>query len=91
MLATTLDPDGRRVVLTEERWAHIKRRHPEVTRHLGEVMRAVREPDRRRPGREPFEEWYFLEGVRPARGLQVVVHYEHSEGRVLTAFMRELP
>jgi hypothetical protein len=67
MLAATRDPDGRRVVLTEERWSHIKLRHPEVSPHLAEVMRAVREPHRRASGREPFEEWFFLEWSGPAR------------------------
>jgi hypothetical protein len=90
VLSTTFDPDGRRVVLTEERWAHIKRRHPELTGQLGEVMRAIREPDRRTDGREPFEEWFFLEGVRPAGWLQVVVHFDDSEGQVITAFPRGL-
>jgi hypothetical protein len=51
MLAATRDPDGRRVVLTDDRWAHIEQRHPDVAPHLGEVMRAIREPDRRAEGR----------------------------------------
>ena len=34
MLAATLDPDGRRVVLTEERWQHIKDRHPDTTKEV---------------------------------------------------------
>lgn len=88
MLATTLDPDGRRVVLTEERWRHIKRRHPDISRCLGDIMRAIREPDRRASGKKPFEELFYLEGVGPARWLQVVVHYEECEGRVKTAFPR---
>jgi hypothetical protein len=81
----TRDPDGRRVVLTDDRWAHIKQRHPDVVPHLGEVMRAIREPDRRAEGRKHSEEWYF-EWSGPARWLRVVVHYEHGEGTVMTAF-----
>jgi hypothetical protein len=90
MIAATLDADGRRVVLTDDAWLHIKQRHPEISRHLGEVMRAVREPDGRATGRKPFEEWFFLEWEGPAEWLQVVVHYEHGEGRVKTAFARKL-
>jgi hypothetical protein len=86
VLAATLDPDGRRVVLTAERWAHIKERHPEVSPHLGEVMRAVREPERRRRGPKPFEEWFFVEWAGPARRLQVVVHFKGELGHIWTAF-----
>jgi hypothetical protein len=86
MLALVLDPDGRRVILTEERWRHIKARHPEVSPRLGELLRAIRVPDRRGQGRYPFEEWFLVEWPGPAPWLRVVVHYEHGEGRVMTAF-----
>jgi hypothetical protein len=89
MLAMALDPDGRRVVLTEERWLHVKARHPEMASYLGEIMRAVREPDRRRSGRAELEEWFFLEHSGPRRWLEVVVHYEGGEGWIATAFSRE--
>jgi len=91
VLATTIDPDGRRVVLSSERWSHIKRRHPEVAPHLGEIMRAIREPDRRGAGREPAEEWFFLEWSGPGPWLRVVVHFETGEGAVITAFPQESP
>jgi hypothetical protein len=86
MLAGVLDPDGRRVILTEERWAHIKLRHPEVSRHLGELLRALREPDERSLGREQSEELFHIEWSGPGRRLRVVVHYEDGEGYVITAF-----
>lgn len=88
VLAATLDPDGRRVELTENRWRHIRSEHTEMARHLGEIMRAVREPDRRRSGRASHEEWFFLERAGPSRWLQVVVHYERDEGWIITAFPR---
>ena len=88
MLSTTLDPDGRRVVLAEERWRHIKDDHATLTRHARDIMRAVHEPDARVPGRVPGEEWYFLEGAGPSRWLQVVVHYEGGDGWIVTAFPR---
>jgi len=78
VLAATLDPDGRRVVLLEDRWRHIKEDHAELGRHMREIMSAVREPDRRMEGRKPGEEWFFLEGAGPARWLEVVVHYEDT-------------
>jgi hypothetical protein len=89
VIATTLDPDGRRVVLTDEAWGHIKQRHPETSQYVGEIMRAVREPDVRVAGPKPDEEWFFVEWSGPGRWLQVVVHYEHGEGRVKTAFPRQ--
>jgi len=88
MLATTLDPDGRRVVLSEARWQHIKERRPQLAPWLREVMSAVRDPTTRRAGRREGEEWFFLAAAGPARWLQVVVHYEGDEGWIVTAFPR---
>jgi hypothetical protein len=88
VLAATLDPDGRRVVLTEEVWRHIVHDHPQLRRRLRSVTAAVREPDRRLPGRSPGEEWFFIEGEGPSRWLKVVVHYDEGEGRIVTAFPR---
>jgi hypothetical protein len=90
MVAATLDPDGRRVVLNEEAWAHIKEEHRDLTRKQRDIMAAVREPDRRMPGRVPDEEWFFAEEIRPGRWLHVVVHFEGGEGWIATAFTRTL-
>lgn len=86
MLARVLDPDGRTVLLTEERWEHVKRRHPEVSPHLGDLLRALREPDKRGLGRELGQELFFTEWSGPGRWLRVVVHFEDGEGHVVTAF-----
>jgi hypothetical protein len=72
VLATVLDPDGRRVVLARARWAHIVGEdpsgtgHPELRPRRDDVMRAIREPTLRMPGRMPNQEWFYLEGVGPA-------------------------
>jgi hypothetical protein len=85
VLAATLDPDGRRVVLDEDAWNHIKRRHPELAPRLREIMAAVREPDVRFLGRGRDEIWFYARsGTRP--WLKVVVHYEGGEGWIVTAF-----
>lgn len=89
MLAATLDPDGRRVVLTEERWDHIKQRHRYLARRLRDVMGAVREPEQRADGPVSGEEWYFVTDEKPGTWLQVVVHYEGGEGWIATAFNRK--
>ena len=86
MLAATLDPDGRRVVLRFGNWAHIRSEHAELSRSMREVMAAVREPELRKLGRVPGEEWFFAEWRRPRLWLQVVVHYEGGEGWIVTAF-----
>lgn len=88
ILASAVDPDGRRVELTEERWRHVLDGHPELAPHLASVTRAIREPDQRRAGREVGEEWFYLEGAGPSRWLKVVVHYEGGRGRIVTAFAR---
>jgi uncharacterized protein YuzE len=79
MLASALDPDGRLVELTEERWQHITIGHPELRVHLRDVMEAVRTPDRRLRGRQGSEEWFYREGAGPSRWLKAVVHYEQGK------------
>jgi hypothetical protein len=78
------------VELTVERWEHITAAdgHPELAGLHGAVLRAVAEPDVRRPGREPNEEWFFLAGIGPSRWLQVVVAYAEGRGWIVTAFAR---
>ena len=87
----TVDPNGRRVILSEDRWRHIKDEHPSVGTRMREIMAAVREPTRRLPGRASTEEWYFSDDALPRLWLQVVVHYEGGEGWIVTAFPRESP
>ena len=86
---TVVDPDGRGVDLSDERWAHITDGHPELARYRREVLQAVGEPSRRRPGRTLGEEWFYLEGAGPSRWLKVVVRYEATgRGWIVTAFAR---
>jgi hypothetical protein len=88
VLAWVLDPDGRRVELTFERWGHIVATHPEVARHREKVLAAIRAPDRRLQGRRQNEEWYLLKGEGPSRWLRVVVAYGGERGWIVTAFAR---
>jgi hypothetical protein len=91
MVSTTIDPDGRRVVLTEERWEHIKERHAILATRLREIMSAVREPTRRTHGHGDNEECFWSDEPFDRLWLQVVVHYEGGEGWIATAFPRESP
>lgn len=90
VLAEVVDPDGRCVELTAERWQHIIRPdgHPELTSFQAEVLRAVQAPDERRTAPRDNEQWFFLRGVGPSRWLQVVVAYEDDRGFIATAFGR---
>ena len=90
-VSVTLDPDGRRVILDEDAWTHIKRRHPLLGGRLREIMATVREPTWRAPGREKDEEWYFSDEALTRLWVQVAVHYEGGEGWIVTAFPRESP
>ena len=54
VLAQVVDPNGRRVELTVERWDHVVNEHdghPELDAHIADVMLAVSEPHEQRPGR----------------------------------------
>ena len=79
------------MTLDRERWEHIidpVDGHPEIASLLAEVLQAVRAPDRRQPGREPNEEWFYLANVGPSRWIKAVVLYEQGRGRIITAFPR---
>lgn len=90
VIASVIDPDGRSVDLTDERWAHIiePRRHPELAPFQAEILRAVEQPDLRLAGRKQNEEWFFVAGVGPSRWLQVVVAFGAGRGWIATAFPR---
>lgn len=88
MPAAATDPQGREVVLADERWSHIVRGHPELAREQGAILGAVAAPTRQLPGRRPGEEWYYLRDAGPSRWLKVVVAYAEGRGRIITAFGR---
>ena len=84
----TVDPDGRRVVLTFARWRHIVERHPELAHQRVRILGAVEAPDRQLNGRRRDERWFYGRGIGPSRYVKVVVHYEGDHGRIATAFPR---
>lgn len=89
VLATTLDPDGCRVFLTEDRWKHIKHGHAALAPRLHDIMATVREPSFSMPGRSENEVWFFADNAGRFPWLHVVVHYEGGAGWIVTAFPRE--
>jgi hypothetical protein len=83
------DHQGRDVLLSPERWRHIISAHPEMEAYETEVRRAVEAPTTVLSGREPNEEWLYLEGVGPSRWLKIVVVFDSGDrGRIITSFAR---
>ena len=88
----TIDPDGRRVVLTLAAWRHIVERHEELAGLRAVILAAVADPDRRIAGRAQGEEWFYRHGLGPSLWVKVAVHFGEAEGRIVTAFpRREFP
>jgi hypothetical protein len=94
VLATAIDPDGRTVELTRERWLHIigdtasGTGHPELRDYQADLLRAIEAPITRLYGPGEGEEWFYLEGAGPSRYLKVVVAFREGRGRIITAFAR---
>lgn len=86
---TIRDREGREVLLSPERWQHIVSGHPEIEVYEQDIRRAVESPTAVLSGREPGEEWLYLEGAGPSRWLKVVVAFDSAKrGRIITAFAR---
>jgi hypothetical protein len=86
-IATVIEPLGRPVTLTAERWSHITARHPELLPFRAEILSTVRRPTSRLPGRRPNEEWFYRR-AGPSLWLKVVLAYEGRSGQIRTAFAR---
>ena len=76
------------MVLTDEGWGHIVRKHPEITRLRAVIVGTVAAPDESIAGHLSGEEWFYRQGAGPARWLRVVVHYEADMGVIVTGFSR---
>ena len=86
----TIDPDGRVVTLTTERWEHVIAVHPDLDVQPQVLLNAVARPSARVPGRESNQEWFYRRGVGPSAWIRVVVHYEGDRGFIVTAFPRRV-
>lgn len=90
-MSATLDPAGRRVVLTRNDGGTSSDATP-LSRNVREIMAAVRDPAAQRQGRNEREEFFFAEWQGHLPWLQVVVHYEGDEGWIATSFrLKRLP
>lgn len=73
---------GKSIRLTEERWEHIKQRHPEITTHLDKVLETVKNPELITCG------WIDeLIAIKKFGDQDLAVIYkEQREGFIVTAF-----
>jgi hypothetical protein len=84
-----VDPEGRTVVLTDDVWAHIMRRHPEMSRYEQAIMETITNPDRIDPDPRPGRERFLGYRRGPSMWLRVVVSFaEEGDGRIVTAYGR---
>lgn len=88
-MQSVVDPYGRTVRLSDERWAHIIRRHPYMDAFRAEVLEAVALPTEIVRGPRPGQDLYYRRDAGPSRWLKVVVAYDENDtGSVRTAFPR---
>ncbi len=88
-MLSAVDPLGRTVHLTVDRWEHIIDGHPYMAPYQADMLRAVRAPTEHMVQPRPGQDWFYLEDAGPSRWLKVVVAFdEESNGSVRTAFPR---
>jgi sarcosine oxidase gamma subunit len=84
----TTDSDGKRIVLLDAVWSgKIVRDHPEMSTHMTAILGAVTAPDH--IASDPvFAERtrYYVRGTGPSQWLLVVVSYEQTPARIVSAF-----
>jgi hypothetical protein len=87
VIANTLSPQGRKVELTERKWAYVQH-HVEMRGELELLLAAIRQPDFQEPDPHPGRERYWLRTQPPFRfqWLRVVVQFEGDVDHVVTAF-----
>lgn len=86
LIATMIDPQGRTVWLTQERWDHIIGEHREVERHLPVLKQCVEKAEKRTRGKYEDTEKLWLRNAGPAKWFAVVVRYERRTGAIRTAY-----
>jgi hypothetical protein len=85
-IARVADRLGREVVLLDRIWQNkILRDHPEMAGHLDAVVATLQAPEHVEPDSSARRERLYRRGVGPSRWLLVVVSFEQTPGRVITA------
>jgi hypothetical protein len=90
LVARTTDPDGREVVYDERTREHLERRRPDLIDQVDAMIGAVSLPDHREDDPEPGRERFYRQNVvDPRRWLRVVVDYDESPARIVTALIQQ--
>ncbi len=88
---TTLDPNGRLVILDERTIGHLRSRRPQMVRHIAAILDAVSLPDHHEEDPSPGRERFYRRDLDPHRWLRVVVDFNESPAFVVTAFIQDHP
>lgn len=87
-IGETVDPESRRVVLVDPLWSgKIVRAHPEIEAYLTDILQVVAAPDH--VAQDPAfarRKRFYARGIGPSRWLMVVVSYEQTPARIVSAF-----
>jgi len=87
VLAATVDPAGRTVVLFVRIWnTKLVPARPELEPFRDDVLTTVASPDHQAPDPRGDRLRYYRRHVGPSRWLVVVVSYEQEPARIITAF-----
>jgi len=78
-------PDGRPVELTFGAWDHVRKRHPEITDSLLDIVLTIEHPIYREPDIQPGRERLFGRGG-PNDWIRVVLEFCADFDRVITVF-----
>lgn len=88
VVAETVDPSGARVVLLGRVWdGKVVPDHPEMAPLVADVLRTVAAPDHIEldPARDDRVR-YYAHHAGPSEWLLVVVSYEQTQARIISAF-----
>ena len=83
------DKSGRKIHLSNERWAHINQEHPEVAPYLEDIKDTLTNPLRIVPYEEDDDNvryYYKYFKQRQSQYLLVIVKYLNNHGFVITAY-----
>jgi hypothetical protein len=86
--SSTIDPDGRHVILDQRTIEHLQTRRPQMVDQIDAILQAVSRPDRREDDPVPGRERFYLEHIFDRRWLRVVVDFNESPAFVVTAFVQ---
>ena len=83
----TKDKSGRNLYMSDERWSHINREHPEVTHYLEEIKETLRNP--MKITKYELDEdirYYYNYFKEITKYLLVIVKYLNNHGFIITAY-----